>query len=335
MSKTKIQWTDAVWNPVVGCRKVSDGCKFCYAEVMANRLSANPATSARYAGTIQKGKWTGEVNLVEHLLDEPRHWTKPRRVFVDSMSDLFHESVPFEFILSVYDVMLGCPQHTFQVLTKRPERALEFYHFIIGKGFPFTRTGCTRNIWLGVSVENQKAADERIPILLRINAVVRFLSCEPLLGPILLDNGESSWLTCNGNEPSEEACESYAYMGDHFHGIDWVICGGESGTHARPMHLAWARALRDQCQAANVPFFFKQWGEWLSDSQIIEHDPRHWPRFTKAHFGTLDIDGTWNPGIYPAKFPIERQECMYHLGRKNTGDMLDGKEWHQFPGGNP
>lgn len=331
MSKTKIQWTDAVWNPVVGCSKVTAGCAHCYAEVMATRLSANPATSKRYAGTVRKGKWTGQVNRVVQALGEPRHWKKPRRVFVNSMSDLFHESVPLGFILCVYNIMMECPQHTFQVLTKRPKRALEFYRY--WEDLPIHMHGQypPKNIQLGVSAENQETADERIPILLKIDSAVRFLSCEPLLGPIHLDDGESSWLTCNGSEPSEEACGSYACMGHHFHGIDWVIAGGESGTNARPMHSAWARSLRDQCQAAGVPFFFKQWGEWLPDSQVIEHDPRHWPRFSHARFGTLDIGGEWNPDVYPAKFPVEWQECMYRLGKKNAGDLLDGKAWHQFP----
>lgn len=319
MSTTKIQWTDAVWNPVVGCSKVSAGCTHCYAEVMANRLSANPATAKRYAGTIRKGKWTGQVNTVEQVLDDPRHWTKPRRVFVNSMSDLFHESVPFGFILCVYDIMMVCPQHTFQVLTKRPKRALEFYRY--WEDLPIHAHGQypPKNIWLGVSVENQQAADERIPILLEIDAAVRFLSCEPLLGQVDLVKLGTHWLG-----PASASLG----MND---GVDWVIIGGESGPRARPMHPAWARSLRDQCQEAGVPFFFKQWGEWLPDSQIIKYDPRHWTRFAKAKFGTLDVDGTWSPGVYPAKFPVEQQECMYRLGKKNSGDLLDGKMWHEFP----
>ena len=312
MNKTKIQWTDAVWNPVVGCSKLSPGCANCYAEVMANRLAANPATSKRYAGTVRKGRWTGQVNTVEDVLDEPRHWTKPRMVFVNSMSDLFHESVPLGFILIVYDIMLGCLQHTFQILTKRPKRALEFYRY--WEGLPIHAHGLypPKNIWLGVSVENQKTADERIPILLQIDAAVRFLSCEPLLGPIdLHPNSYNKSLT----------------------GLHWIIAGGESGSHARPMHPAWARALRDQCQAAGVPFFFKSFGEWLPDNQVSEHDPRHWPRFSRARFGTLDIDGRWSPDVYPAKFPVEQQECLYRIGKKNAGDLLDGKTWHEFPVG--
>jgi protein gp37 len=320
MSKTNIQWTNAVWNPVVGCSKVSAGCKFCYAEVMANRLAANrlaanPATAKRYAGTVKHGHWTGKVNIVEQVLDEPRHWKKPRRVFVNSMSDLFHESVPFEFILMVYDIMIGCPQHTFQILTKRPKRALEFYRY--WEGLPIHAHGQypVKNIWLGVSVENQQTADERIPILLQIDAAVRFLSCEPLLGPIDLAQA--------GNN----ACVEWFENG----GIGWIIAGGESGPRARPMHPAWVRSLRDQCQAAGVPFFFKQFGTWLPDSQVIQHDSRHWPRFSHAEFGTLDIGGEWTPNVYPAKFPVEQQECMYKLGKKNAGDLLDGKTWHQFP----
>ncbi len=315
MNKTKIQWADAVWNPTVGCSKKSTGCARCYAEIMANRLAHIPATAARYAGTTKDGWWTGKVNTFTESLDEPRHWKKPRTVFVDSMSDLFHERVPFAFILCVYDIMMGCLQHTFQILTKRPDRALEFYRY--WEDLPIHAHGQypPKNIWLGVSAENQQTADERIPILLQIDAAVRFVSCEPLLGPIDLARA--------GNN----SCVEWHENG----GIGWIIAGGETGPDARPMHPAWVHALRDQCQASGVPFFFKHWGEWLPDNQVIEHNKRHWPRFSKAQFGTLDIGGEWTPDVYPAKFPVGQQECMYRVGRRNSGDLLDGQAWHQPP----
>lgn len=315
MSKTKIEWTDTVWNPVVGCSKISAGCTHCYAERMANRLAHIPATAKRYAGVVKGGRWTGKINTFTDALDEPRHWRKPRMVFVDSMSDLFHERVPFAFILCVYDIMIGCPQHTFQILTKRPDRALEFYRY--WENLPIHAHGQypPKNIWLGVSAENQQAADERIPILLQIDAAVRFVSCEPSLGPVDM----KGWIYKNG----------MWLAGDNR--IDLVIAGGETGSGARPMHPNWARWLREQCQLAGASFFFKSWGEWLPDSQVAEHNPRHWPLFSRRPFGTLDINGEFTPGVYPAKFPVDQQVCMYRVGRRNSGGLLDGQEWHQLP----
>lgn len=210
---SSIEWTEATWNPVTGCNKVSDGCKHCYAERMAKRLNAmgNP----RYQNGFN-------VTLHPDLIDTPRQWKKPKTIFVNSMSDLFHKDVPTDFIKQVFHTMNETPQHTYQVLTKRPERVAT-----ISETLNFSE-----NIWIGTSVENDKVLD-RIEHLNNIPAKIRFLSCEPLLGP--LENLNLS-------------------------DIHWVIVGGESGPGARPMEVEWVRSIRDQCSEANVAFFFKQWG---------------------------------------------------------------------------
>lgn len=212
-AETSIEWTEFTWNPVTGCEKISQGCKHCYAERMARRLHA--MGSARYAdGFAPTLHWD--------LIDVPRHWKKPRLVFVNSMSDLFQEMVPIEFIEKIFAVMRDCPQHTFQVLTKRSERLAQLA----------PRLPWPSNVWMGVSVEDDRVV-ERVSHLRHVQAAVRFLSCEPLIGPLHeLD----------------------------LDGIDWVIVGGESGPGARPMKQEWVEAIRDRCAKAGTAFFFKQWG---------------------------------------------------------------------------
>ena len=201
------------WNPTTGCNKISAGCKYCYAEVMTRRL---------HAMGIEKYKDGFKVRVHEDALDVPYSWKKPKVVFVNSMSDLFHPEVPFEFIEKVFEVMNNTPQHTYQVLTKRADRLYELHH----------RLNWTNNIWMGVSVENEKVVD-RIDFLRETNAATKFLSCEPLIGPLANMN-----LT----------------------NIDWVIVGGESGRKARPMKENWVLDIQRQCINAGVAFFFKQWG---------------------------------------------------------------------------
>ena len=213
MGESSIEWTDMTWNPVTGCTKVSPGCLNCYAERMANRLKAMGAH--RYRNGF-------DVTLHEDALEIPLSWSKPRLVFVNSMSDLFHEKVPDEFIRRVFETMNRCPQHTFQVLTKRSARL----HWAA------RALSWTQNIWMGVSVEDGRMSF-RVRDLQAVPAAIRFLSCEPLIGPI-------SKLPLDG--------------------VNWVIVGGESGPGARPMRPEWARDIRRQCRAAGVPFFFKQWG---------------------------------------------------------------------------
>lgn len=247
MANTKISWCDKVWNPVTGCTKVSEGCRNCYAEVMAKRLRA--MGQPHYANGFK-------VTCHEDALDMPLHWRKPARIFVNSMSDLFHKDVPLKFIVEVFDTIAHCPQHTFMILTKRPERAREFWTWL-GK-IPY------KNVWLGVSVENQRAADERIPLLIRTPAAVRFLSCEPLLeGIILQGNGEY-------DDKSVMVNRQYLHGTTGDERINWVIVGGESGPHCRPMNPDWARILRDQCKAADVPFFFKQTGGLHHGSDLLD-----------------------------------------------------------------
>lgn len=267
---SKIEWTETTWNPIIGCSRVSEGCRHCYAERMAARLAANPATP-EYRGIAESTavgpRWTGDVRLVTSRLDLPMHWAKPRLVFVNSMSDLFHEKLTFAAIEAVFEVMRRTPQHTYQVLTKRPRKMADFVrwckdcHLAVGDAWPLP------NVWGGVSVENQAAADERIPWLLQCGFNVSFLSCEPLLGPLALrtvddfsDVGHGrGWLS--------------TYQGTT---VNWVIVGGESGPGARPMHPDWVEGIRAQCKLAGVPFFFKQWGEWgfVPDGvPIIKSDP--------------------------------------------------------------
>lgn len=212
-TKSHIEWTEMTWNPITGCTKVSQGCKHCYAERMAKRLQAMGVERYRHGFA---------VTLHEDLLLEPLKWVKPRIVFVNSMSDLFHESVPFEFIERVFETMEKSPQHTFQILTKRSGRLRE-----VAYQLPWPS-----NVWMGVSVENSDVLF-RISDLQQTPARIRFLSCEPLLGPL-----DRLPLT----------------------GIHWVIVGGESGPGARPMCEEWVQSILQQCQRRKVAFFFKQWG---------------------------------------------------------------------------
>lgn len=219
MSASKIEWTDASWNPVTGCTKISSGCQHCYAEVMARRLCA------MHVGKYENGF---KVTLHEECLEEPVKWRKPKTIFVCSMSDLFHKDVPFCFIDKVFAVIKRTPQHRYQVLTKRAERMAEY----------FSTRDVPRNVWLGVTVDVQ-ASKPRIEALRSIHdAPIKFLSCEPLLE----DLGELD-LT----------------------GIDWIIVGGESGRQARPMKEEWALNIKQQVDATDKAFFFKQWGTWGSD----------------------------------------------------------------------
>lgn len=241
MNKTKIEWTDVTWNPLRGtkgiwhCTKVSDGCKNCYAERLNIRFSG-----------LKFQAQADTLRLDEKILNKPLSWKKPRMVFVCSMTDLFHEDASYDWVDKVFRVMLDSPQHTFQILTKRPERMHEYLH-------NFTMT--LSNVWVGVSVENQEAANERIPYLLNAPAAIRWLSMEPLLGPVKLNDRIPGKYTrdCLSGEywkPGE-------FLGNYAK-IDWVVVGGESGSGARPMKVEWVESLRDQCKEAGTPFFFKQ-----------------------------------------------------------------------------
>jgi protein gp37 len=234
--RSRIEWTDATWNPVTGCTPVSAGCEHCYARRMANRFH---------------GPSGFDVTLHLDRLDLPRHWRKPRRVFVNSMGDLFHKDVPNSFILDVFRVMNEFPRHTFQVLTKRPERMVSMAGAV----------DWTPNIWAGVTVENQGVAAGRISYLQQVPASVRFISCEPLIGPIT-------------NLP----------LG----GIGWVIVGGETGPGARQMDYLWPGVIRCLCELDRVPFFFKRWGGRGPNKNVRELDGRTWEQMPLDHSREVD-----------------------------------------------
>lgn len=384
MADTSIEWTDRVWNPTRGCSLKSPGCKNCYAMKMAHRFSGK---GQPYEGLTELGpngpRWTGKVSSVPEMLGTPLKWKKPARIFVNSMSDLFHDEVPDNFIDQVFAVMAVSLRHTYQVLTKRPERMQKYFAdpetqgrvaAIVGEILELMacKLGAwpLPNVWLGVSVENQEAADERIPHLLNTPAAVRFLSVEPLLGPVSLRpyfHGMGALVNVRPPIVTPK--------------IDWVIVGGESGPGARPMHPEWARSLRDQCEAANVPFLFKQWGEWkptgsvdcfshgpkrierefpnspgiswladgricLKDFTVAEHAERRRARIATSnraievdqkalddwHDTCQRIDKEERQGCrYTGPIPVLGYQWMYRVGKKVSGRLLDGIEHNGYP----
>lgn len=342
MAKTKIEWTDEVWNPVTGCSKVSHGCKYCYAE----RVFPRP----------YPGRAFTDVRTHPERLDAPLRWRKPRRVFVNSMSDLFHDDVPDDFINEVFAAMALAPQHTFQVLTKRPLRMKKYMtSWPDGAGrVHHIRSAVRRmlygdrrdwssddpewkramaavavwplpNVWLGVSVEDQETADYRIPFLLDTPAAVRWVSAEPLLGPV--DLGKWLW-SCCGNTTTgaeymgqrEEVCCNQPEPRDL---LDWLVAGGESGPHARPMHPDWPRSLRDQCAAAGVPFFFKQHGEWLAND-FCDDAAAMLPSRRTVY---VRHDGSYS--VHFNFFGGDEETAL--VGKKAAGRLLDGREHLEYP----
>lgn len=364
--KSKIEWTDATWNPIVGCSVISPGCTNCYAMKMAARIEAmsdgrhaaivgaRGIGMSHYTGTTQPSKagpvWTGKLVLApEDVLTKPLSWKRPRKIFVNSMGDLFHENVPDEWIDRVFAVMALCPQHTFQVLTKRAERMCKYLSGAEARvtmatmsaapiGFDVSYLGITimpganmkrwplPNVWLGVSAEDQTRADERIPHLLETPAAIRFVSAEPLLGPINFENIRESahsgfhslaglWV---GPDNEHRLCDS----------LDWIIVGGESGPNARPMHPDWARSIRDQCQGAGVPFFFKQWGEW-APGECAKH------LMTRTEQTAEWFNDRWHFGsVSPATsqaMHIDDEPELYRFGKSRSFRMLDGCEHNEIP----
>nr|RAW03982.1 phage Gp37/Gp68 family protein [Aerococcus urinae] len=380
-AKTGIEWTDATWNVVTGCSPASDGCRNCYAALLAaTRLKKHPSRK----GLARKNAagvavFNGEVRFNEKWLTQPLAWKRPRWIFVVAHGDLFFDNVPDEWIDRVFAVMALAPQHTFQVLTKRPERMRNYVRgmwrphkiaraaidlFIGGKvkpdeSWPVASIGDIDdpddvtlkawplpNVWLGTSVEDQATADERIPLLLDTPAAKRFISAEPLLGPVDLSRIDIP------RTYGSFLFDALAGVGRTHHGeafttsrdgnrLDWVIAGGESGPGARPMHPDWARSLRDQCAADGVPFFFKQWGAWR------EYDD--WPRDEDGNHATVEVgsdeamalfnrrtdcliavDGTVyrDPESIPVDVPCR---LMKRLGKKASGPLLDGREHREFP----
>jgi protein gp37 len=375
--KTGIEWTEDSWNPIVGCSVISPGCTNCYAMKMADRIQRMEAARNRptpYAGTTIQTKagpvWNGTLRQApEATLLQPLRWKRPRMIFVNSMSDLFHDSVPDEWIDQVFAVMALCPQHTFQVLTKRAGRMRDYMKGRWqGRVYPHLRAlqpipkGHTResygatlrttdgtlpNVWLGVSVEDQTRADERIPLLLDTPAAVRWISAEPLLGIVDLtwiaepdDNKDGvidallgcNWVMAEKGYPYQSPHPDRRYVkhrrvvssSDEINQnrkLDWVVTGGESGKGARPMHPDWARSLRDQCAAAGVPFFFKQWGEW---APIAEWSFDRSRKQTAIHATGERVDDC------AEEWPADGQR-FWQAGKARAGDLLDGIQHHNWP----
>ncbi|TPN43238.1 phage Gp37/Gp68 family protein [Mesorhizobium sp. B1-1-7] len=367
--KSAIEWTDATWNPIVGCSILTPGCTHCYAMGMAGRIEAMTAAlkaqgklgAPHYDGTTKKVNgntvWTGKLALAPAaILTEPLAWRRPRRIFVNSMGDLFHEDVPDAWIDEVFAVMAVTPHHSYQPLTKRATRARRYLSdpatkrriysiacdlvikrelqvILIAPGMdqrdapPGPRIYLDQwplpNVWLGVSAERQQEADERIPELLATPAAIRFVSAEPLLGPI-------DFYKTSGSMPAE----THPWRnGPILQGIDWIIVGGESGPDARPMHPDWARAIRDQCAAAGVPFFFKQWGEWVPGECANKAATR-----TERTASLCDDDWLRPKWSYSTITPRQSEEThrddepdVYRLGKKAAGRKLDGVEHNAMP----
>lgn len=339
---TKIEWTDATANVVNGCNIYSPGCANCYAMRLAGtRLKDHPTrvglTQPSKAGPV----WTGEVRFNEKALQQVLRWTRPRRIFWNAHGDLFHESVPDEWIDRCFAAMALTPQHSHQVLTKRSARMRDYMRSLdraIVKAFapPHQHPALDDphaeffasiaphaiaewplpNVWLGVSVEDQIRADERIPDLLATPAAVRWISAEPLLGPVdLLSIPAHGWYALDAGETW--GGRASALRLDR-RGLDWIVAGGESGPHARPMHPDWARSLRDQCKAAGVPFLFKQWGEWHPAGEPVEIMPNG--------------DGIFAaPGAF-AKHWFGEKVLMLRVGKKQAGRLLDGARLDGYPG---
>lgn len=406
MSDTNIEWTQKSWNPIVGCSIKSAGCTNCYAMSMAYRLAAMGVD--HYQGLTHKvngnAVWTGKLALNEKALLEPLRRRKPTTYFVNSMGDLFHEDCPDEWIDRVFAVMALCPQHTFQVLTKRSARMREYLanpetpqriaivvinqDEIRGEARLAPLRDRAReedasfvamplpNVWLGVSVEDQRAADERVPDLLATPAAIRWISAEPLLGPVdfrrIMEVGaEECFHTIHplplllANQTWSETRSSLNALTGHYWGedliddqwepwcdltherergfggagfypgLDWIVVGGESGKDARPMHPDWARSLRDQCAAAGVPYFFKQWGEYApcQISETGELDPpmpMSGPHLMKWR--------RWEGGVTRPAEPKESVRTWFAegtlavpLGKKTAGRLLDGTEHNAMP----
>lgn len=285
MASTKIQWATKVWNPVTGCDKISEGCANCYADKFAKRLQKNPNEDISH-------KYRNGFKVTTHpeALSEPEKWKKPQRVFVCSMGDLFHEDVPFEFITRVFATMLMHPQHTFMLLTKRAQRMKDFIDWVNPTCLIYIK-----NIWFGVTAENQRRFNERVTILLEIKASLHFVSVEPMLGEIDLNKAFILPEVSDGELKN--------------HWLDWVIVGGETGHNARPLNPRWVKSIQEQCQTANIPFFFKQWGEWI----------------------TIDRTEVKKHPLNNLKTDLHDHLVYAKVGKKVAGHLIDGKEFKQFP----
>lgn len=307
-----IEWTDETWNPVTGCDRTSPGCDNCYALTLAKRLKAMGQPKYQRDGDPRTSGPGFGLTMHPQVLDQPLRWRKPRHVFVNSMSDLFHQGVTDEFIYSVWAKMSVTPRHTYQVLTKRPQRMAAWMEKAVerwGSG----QLCVLPNVWLGTSIEDDRYTF-RADHLRNTPAAVRFLSLEPLLGPL----------------PSLDLT-----------GIDWVIVGGESGPGARPMHPDWARDIRDRCQAAGVAFFFKQWGAWEPLEPVYADDGHD--DVLLDGYDDVDIVSLNRSGQIEAKLPRAGGHLghqpnpagapwwMARVGKRAAGRVLDGRTWDEYP----
>jgi protein gp37 len=335
--RSGIEWTDATWSPVTGCTKVSPACDHCWAERMAKRLKG------RYGYPAD-----APFRITTHpdRLQDPLHWTKPRRIFVCSMGDLFHQDVPEDFIRQVFEVMRESRTgeyyraHIYQILTKRPDRMRDFIlRLEADKGPDFIRWPLP-NVWIGVTAEDQPRADERVSVLLMIRSYVHFVSIEPLLGQIDL----KPWIfrpcrMCNGTMtvavPGDgKPCQySIPHQGLDSNQLNWVICGGETGPKARPVHPDWVRSLRDQCQAAQVSFFFKSWGDYLPAE--VRLDPITHSLQCHHQDGTTDDIPDSGRNHWWQPFNAKTREpglASTPVGKKHSVRLLDGRTWDEIPG---
>jgi protein gp37 len=382
---TAIEWTDATWNPIIGCSVVSPGCTNCYAMRLAGtRLRNHPTREGLTIDTKAGPVWNGQVRLREDELRAPLRWMRPREIFVCAHADLFADQVPDAWIDRIYAIMVRAPQHAFQVLTKRAARMQSvlqrMYDLVVGwqreraegDGLVQGATTALRgafpalyealwslvqkkderwqvwplpNVWQGVSVEDQVRADERIPILLQTPAAVRWISAEPLLGPLhcgrVFEDGKrmQDYLTGRTGVMYPDGPDF-----DTGPALDWVVAGGESGPGSRPMHPEWVKRIRDDCAAAEVPFLFKQWGNWLAIGQMApgaSDDLYHPPpvrdpeaiRRCKVANTVLNRDG-YRPGLRdPRQYRVvDGSMMMFEVGKKVAGRLLDGVEHNGMPG---
>ncbi|MCC4299348.1 DUF5131 family protein [Aurantimonas coralicida] len=375
---TKIEWTDATWNVITGCSVVSPGCTNCYAMKLAGTRLRNIPSRAGLTRDSKAGPvWNGTIRFNEEWLDQPLRWRRPRMIFVCAHGDLFAEGVTDDMLDQVFAVMALAPQHVFQVLTKRPVRMRDYLRTRAGDWMLHWPDAARKagallgdmrtikelrlplpNVWLGVSVEDQRRADERIPILLDTPAAVRWISAEPLLGPVDLTSID----TGSGWVDSLQSYIHYPMPSDgHFRNepidwphLDWIVAGGESGPSARPMHPEWVRSIRDQCAAAGVPFLFKQWGAWApicemseaatdrcyrsnrrakeGESQKTVDESYGRTRIVPSH--VLHRDGSQHDNTASMAF---RQGTgamtMFAIGKKSAGRLLDGQLHDAVPRG--
>lgn len=378
--KSRINWTDATWNLASGCTRVSEGCRRCYIQtspplrIHRRRFTitcpdcGGVGATAGHAGTCpgcggermvesdRIGASTG-VQLHPERLDQPLRWARPRKVFVGSLTDMFHDDVPDDLLAAMFAVMAVTGRHTYQLLTKRPARmralltseAFEDQVDLVLRDWMMTgritEHACAHaprlplpNVWLGVTVENQAEADRRIPILEATPAAVRWLSCEPLLGPVNLTP-----CNCRGTYTLGCARHDFGSLTDtqmnaravHIPNIDWVVIGGESGANARPMHPKWASALASQAADHDIPVWFKQWGQWAPAPATVEPLPGETPAEHEARNArtcathTLTSDGTLTDGLgvpTPGEVGVRR-----HRSKDDAGHTLDGIMWRQWP----